>query len=534
MPETGAQELCRGVYRLLDQGDIRRAGPACERLVAEFPAFAPGWAAFSELWQRCREADRAAHCAETACRLAPRSAAYRAQLARCELLRGQSRRATALAEQALGLGGADHATLDTIGNVFSRAGEQARALEVFRAALELAPDNPAAIYNLATSLRFHGRVGEAERLFERLIELDPDDHEAVHSRSVLRRQTEESNHVAELRRRLEAGRDWRALSHYAYALGKELDDLDRPADAFRAFSHGARLIHEHLPSGLETERAHIGAVVRALRGGLLEKPGSGHPSAEPVFVIGLPRTGSTLVERILGSHSQVFAAGELHNFQVEARRLTGARTVAEAFQAVLASPDRFDFARLGAAYLESTRPRTGRTARFIDKLPRNDLWAGLIHRALPGARFILTTRHPADACYAMFRTLFRSGYPFTYDLQTLGHYYRAHQVLVQALKDTLPPGSLLEVAYEDLVGDPERHARRMTEFCGLDWEPACLAFHQREEAVVTASAHQVRQPIYSSSVGRWRKLERELAPLLRALEEEHGDPLAAAGEAGGR
>lgn len=518
MAEADARALCQAVYRFLDQGDIRRAGPACERLVAEFPRFAPGWAAFSELWQRCREPDRAAHCAETACRLAPGSAAYRAQLARCELLRGEPRRATELAEQALELAGEDYATLDTIGNVFSRVGAQARALEVFRAAFALAPDTPAAIYNLATSLRFHGRVDEAERLFERLIELDPEDHEAVHSRSLLCRQTESRNHVAELARRLEGGGDWQALSHYAYALGKELDDLGRPAEAFHAFSRGARLVHQHQPPSLETERAHIEAVVQALRAGLLEQPGEGHPSEEPVFVIGLPRTGSTLVERILGGHSEIFAAGELHNFQVEMRRRSGARTVAEACRAVLASPGRFDFAGLGAAYLDSTRPRTGHTARFIDKLPRNDLWAGLIHRALPGARFILTTRHPADACYAMFRTLFRAGYQFTYDLQTLGRYYRAHQALVEALKGTLPPGVLLEVAYEDLVRDPEHHARRMIGFCGLDWEPECLAFHQREEAVVTASAHQVRQPIYTSSVGKWRRLEQELAPLLRALE----------------
>ncbi len=524
MSNPQPRQLCQQVYQLLDAGDIRRAGPACQQLVGRFPNFAPGWAAFSELWQRCGEADRAAECASKACELAPGSAAFRAHLARCELARGDIARALRLADEALALDASDFATLDTIGNVFSWAGEQAKALEVFEQTVAMAPDHPTALYNLATSLRFFGRVDEAELLFDRIVALRPDDHEAVHSRSVLRRQTEQRNHLADLNQRLQADPPWPAASHYWYALGKEFDDLERHQEAFDAFSRGAALMHQNLPPSLSAEIEDIDTVVAALEGGLLDRPIAGCPSQEPIFIIGLPRTGSTLVERVLGSHEAVFAAGELTNFQVQARRLAGQRAFGDVYQHLADSPSEQTFTALGQAYIDSTRPRTGQTPRFIDKLPRNGRWAPLIRLALPRARFILTRRDPMDACYAMFRTLFRAGYHFTYDLETLGHYYLAHQRMIAALKNALPSDVLLEVAYEDLVADPEGRARELVEFCGLDWQPACLDFHRHQEAVVTASAHQVRQPIYSTSVGKWRHVEQSLKPLVKLLQAASPHP----------
>lgn len=518
MSNLQPRQMCQQIYRLLDAGDIRQAGPMCEQLIARFPGFAPGWAAFCELWQRCGEPDRAADCARKACELDPGSAAFRAQRARCELGRGDMVQALRFADEALELDAVDFATLDTIGNVFSRAGEQAKALKVFEKSVEMAPDHPTALYNLATSLRFFGRVDEAELLFERIIGLRPDDHEAVHSRSVLRRQTDQHNHLADLDQRLEDDPPWPAASHYWYAKGKELDDLGRHQEAFDAFSRGAALMHENLPSALSIEIEDIDTVVGALEGGLLDRPVEGCQSEEPIFVIGLPRTGSTLIERILGGHEAVYAAGELHNFQVQARRMTGKRAFGDVYRQLIDDQAKPDFSALGQAYIDSTRPRTGKTPRFIDKLPRNDRWAALIRLALPRARFILTRRDPMDSCYAMFRTLFRAGYHFTYDLETLGHYYLAHQRMVSALKKALPSDALLEIAYEDLVADPEARARKLVEFCGLDWQPACLEFHRSKEAVVTASAHQVRQPVYATSVGKWRHVERSLRPLANILD----------------
>ncbi|AKS40558.1 tetratricopeptide repeat-containing sulfotransferase family protein [Wenzhouxiangella marina] len=515
-PSTGLLAGCEQARRLIDANDIRRAGPLCEALVARYPDQASAWAVFGELWARVGELDRAAESLERACELDPGDHRHLAQRARYEALRGAHGSAMALAESALEGAGDDYWLLDTLGNVFSLVGEQARALELFERAHALAPEQPTGIYNLATSLRFHGRIDEAEALFERLIELRPDDHEAVHSRSVLRRQSESSNHIDELRARLSRCPPWPAACHYAYALGKEYEDLGRHEDAFAAFAEGAGLMHRHRASGIAEELAGLVAAMRALEQQPVTKA-PGHPSEEPVFIIGLPRTGSTLIERMLGRHSQVFAAGELSHFPRLARSALGARDTAAAYAHLSASAWSIDFEALGRDYLSATRPRTGRTPRFIDKLPRNDLWAGLIHRALPKARFILTRRDPMDAGYALFRTLFHGGYAWTYELSEIGRYLKAQQALMQAIKTSLPDDRWIEMPYEALVERPEARLRELIEFLGLDWEEACLDFHRAPEAAVTASAHQVRQPVYTSSVGKWRRVEARLQPLAEAL-----------------
>ncbi|OAB61726.1 hypothetical protein AY599_02425 [Leptolyngbya valderiana BDU 20041] len=507
---------CEAIRGLIRARDIRRAGPACESLVARHPDRAEAWAVFAELWGALGEFERAIESIERAHELEPDSMNHAADLARYEALAGHHRRALERAEALLPSLGEDYLTLDTLANVFSHVGEQQRALELFERAARLRPDDPTALYNLATSYRFFGRIDEAEALFERVIERRPDDHEAVHSRSVLRRQTETSNHLVDLRQRLESPAHWIAACHYAYALGKEYDDLGRPTDAFAAFARGADLMHRNRPSGIEQELAGLAAATRVMSEGRLPRA-DGEPSREPVFVIGLPRTGSTLIERILARHPEVFGAGELSHFPRLARQHLGATAVSEAYERASARSDSLDYRSLGRDYLAATRPRTGHTARFIDKLPRNDLWAGLIHRALPGARFILTRREPMDAGYALFRTLFRGGYAWTYSLDDIGRYLRAQAGLADAIKASLPRERWIEVAYEDLVADPERWARAMVEFLGLPWDDACLDFRGHSDAVVTASSHQVRQPIYTSSIGKWRPLAAELEPLARAL-----------------
>jgi tetratricopeptide (TPR) repeat protein len=512
------KEECEAVRALIRARDIRRAGPACESLVSRHPERAEAWAVFAELWGTLDEFEHAIECTEHARTLEPDVAIHAVNLARYEVLAGQHRQALERAEALLPDLDDDYLVLDTLGNVFSHVGEQMRALDLFERALELRPDDATALYNLATSYRFFGRVDEAEELFERVIERRSDDHEAVHSRSVLRRQTEAHNHLEDLRRRLDTPAHWIAACHYAYALGKEYDDLGRPADAFAAFARGAELMHRHRPSGIDQELAGLAAATRALAEDRLPATRDGEKTSEPVFVIGLPRTGSTLIERILARHSGVFAAGELSHFPRLARLHLGATSVTDAYARASARPDALDYRALGQAYLAATRPRTGHTAHFIDKLPRNDLWAGLIHRALPEARFILTRREPMDAGYALFRTLFRGGYAWTYSLEDIGRYLQAQARLMDAVKASLPAECWLEVAYEDLVADPERRARSMVEFLGLSWEDACLDFQNNPDAVVTASAHQVRQPVYTSSVGKWKQVAGELEPLARALK----------------
>jgi hypothetical protein len=245
----------------------------------------------------------------------------------------------------------------------------------------------------------------------------------------------------------------------------------------------------------------------------------GFDCADPIFIIGMPRTGTTLVERLLGSHSQVCAAGELNEFALElvrlARQLPGPTPTSRLdFVAATAG---LDFRALGEGYVRRTRAMRDDRPFFIDKLPFNFLYAGLIHLALPRAKIISLRRHPLDTCYAVYKQLFKDAYPFSYDLDELGRYYIAYDELMRHWHSVMP-GVIHTVAYEALVADLEGETRRLLDHCGLAWEEACLHFHRNSRASTTASAVQVRQPIYDTSIGKWRHYARQLEPLRASLE----------------
>ncbi len=249
------------------------------------------------------------------------------------------------------------------------------------------------------------------------------------------------------------------------------------------------------------------------------KPAAGAADDAPIFIVGLPRAGSTLVERILSSHTGVRAAGELRHFMLAlaaAARAKSGRNDLPQREAIALSPQ-LDFAALGRDYLARCRPAARDAPRFIDKMPVNYLYCGLIRRALPNARIVHVARTPQAACYAIYRMLFRDGYPFSYDLDELAQYYIAYRRLMDHWQRTMP-GVIHELSYERLVADQEGETRRLLEFCGLGWEDACLDFHLNPAASATASAHQVRRPIYRSAVDEWRHYAAQLAGLRSRLE----------------
>jgi hypothetical protein len=242
------------------------------------------------------------------------------------------------------------------------------------------------------------------------------------------------------------------------------------------------------------------------------------PSNEPIFIVGLPRSGTTLVERILGSHSDVFAAGELNHFAAAlvsgVLSRTGGRPLPR--PELIAGSRELDFAALGADYLERTRPATSHRRRFTDKMPLNYLYCGLIRRALPNARIVHVRRHPMASCYAMFKTLFKDGYPFSYDLNEIAQYYVGYRRLMDHWRQSMP-GAIHDISYERLVRDLEGESRRLLSACGLEWQDSCLEFHRNPTATTTASAAQVRRPLYDSSLAQWRHYEQQLEPLRARL-----------------
>nr|WP_225444725.1 sulfotransferase [Pseudomarimonas arenosa] len=252
----------------------------------------------------------------------------------------------------------------------------------------------------------------------------------------------------------------------------------------------------------------------------------GHASEEPIFIVGLPRTGTTLVERILSSHPQVFAAGELSHFATALKRAAATASPYVLDAETLRAAADLDLAAVGRSYIDSTRPRTGHTPRFIDKMPLNVVLAGVIRAALPKARIICLRRHPLDSCLSNYRQLFATGftyYHYAYDLIDCGRYWLGFDRLVAHWRAELGD-RFMEVHYEQVVEDIESQARRLLAFVGLPWDPRCIDFHQNQAPVATASSAQVREPLYRRAVGRWQRYQDQLLPLIDWLHSQGVDP----------
>lgn len=444
---------------------------------------------------------------------------------RRQLLDGDVAGAIRTLEQLEADCGSDHRRLQEVAGMFLQCGQHRAAGRCYARSLELAPDNPDYLYNLATSKTAFGDLDEAERLFGRAIELNPRDSGAWLNRSILRRRTPRDNHVAELERLL-AGLPVNDPERVqvCFALSRELEDLGRYDESWSWLQQGAHLRRMGMQYDVAQDEAAMAAIARSFDAELLGRPLDGCPEDRPIFILGLPRSGTTLVDRIVSGHSAVGSLGEHTTLALAVMRLAGGNVQTDGdAQAgklgLIERSARLDFAELGRQYCESVAGFGDSAPRLIDKTPQNFLYLGLIHRALPNARVLHLRRHPLDSCYAIYKTLFRAGYPFSYSLQEVGRYYIAYHRLMAHWRDLIPQ-AFLDVDYEALVADPEGQARRIFAYLGLDWENACLAFHRRGGAAATASAAQVRQPIYSSSAGLWRRYARQLAPLAERLREQ--------------
>lgn len=405
----------------------------------------------------------------------------------------------------------EHAPLHIAHAMAERAlGRVDEAAASARRALALRPDAADAVALLGSLAIDRGRFEEAEALLKKALTLSPDLPEALIGLTAVRRMT-----PADVPWRDAA---MRALSHglpvahaigLHHALGKYHDDLGETEAAFEHHRRGHELARRSRPS--YDRAATTARVTRTLaafdRRALEELRPAGLDSERPVFVFGMPRSGTTLAEQILASHSQVHGAGEVLFWQFAADAELAAQPEQRATT----------ITALGRRYLELLQALPAAPARVIDKLPSNFRNLGLIHAALPQARFIHLERHPLDTCLSIYFQGFSAAHAYASDLADLAHYYREYRRLMAHWRAALPPATLLEVRYEELVEDPERWSRRMLEHIGLPWDPHCLEFHRTDRAVLTASNWQVRQPIGKSSIGRWRRYERFLAPLRAGL-----------------
>jgi tetratricopeptide (TPR) repeat protein len=518
-----ATEWHKEAERALNRRDYRLAHELCLKTLAAEPRHADALFLLGMIAAEHRNYAKALEVIDRAIGIEPRKAEYLAHRGRCLSALERPREAFEAAASALALAPVDALTLDTIGVVMTHAGAHTEALDPFHRAVARDAHRAAYRYNLGAALQFVGDLVGAEAQFRQALRLDPNHYRAWSSLAQVARAPLTPTDIATLTLALEDPTiDADAELHLRHALAKQHEDEGRYSEAFRELVRGKHRKAATLGYDLAGDRALFAAAER-LSDTLATVSGSGCESREPIFIVGMPRTGTTLVERILSSHPQVLSVGELTNFGLELKRATATSSNRVLDAGTLEAAGRSDLAALGAAYVESTRPRTGRTARFIDKMPLNFFYAPLIQRALPNAKVICLRRNPLDTCLSNYRQLFATGfsyYNYAYDLLDTGRYYAAFDRFIARWRATNPK-NFLEIRYEDVVDRTEHEARLLVDFCDLPWDPQCLKFQENAAPVATASSAQVRQPIYRAGLERWRHYEREVEPL-RALLADAG------------
>ncbi|HEY3823604.1 MAG TPA: sulfotransferase [Bryobacteraceae bacterium] len=385
--------------------------------------------------------------------------------------------------------------------------------------IALDPRHARAHQQLGHIFKCQGRFDEAIACFDRAIALDPEYPEAHFSRAEIRKFHRGDPDLAAIER-LSVVRqpsvEKAMFSHFA--LAKALEDVGDYARAFEHLGKGnalkrARITYDE-PAVLKRFEQTAGVFDR----GLLERlAGMGEASSAPVFVLGMPRSGSTLIEQILASHPLVRAGGELNYIPAAVGGILSAAGPQSSWPVCVREMDRAALQQAGKSYLDRLGVLADGKSRVVDKMPGNFLHIGLIRLILPNARIIHTVRDPMDTCVSCYSKLFESGHHYSYDLAELGRFYRRYAELMQHWRSVLPADSMLEVVYEDVVDDIEGQARRLIDYCGLPWDDRCIDFHKTNRAINTLSAFQVRQPLFRSSLQRWRRYETELGPLLSEL-----------------
>ncbi len=525
-------ELHNAAQKAMRAGHLREVHQPCLEILKLDPGFADAWFLSGVIAARNGQRSKSVEILEKATGLVPDNPEYRAELGKQLLVTHQPERALMEAEVALSLTPSQLPTLNTLGTLFSHAGEHEKALGCYERAtrsLRQRPGGAAGLstewqadlsFNLAASLQFAGRFEESEAAYEQAIALLPEFFKAHSALSTLRRQTLESNHLHRLEKLCDKVSSPRDQLHLGHAIAKEQEDLELYEDAFVNLAWAKQVQSEAHPYKAEQDARLFAGIRRLFTRELFEERALGCDNREPIFIVGMPRTGTTLVEQILSSHSQVFAAGELQNFPLQVKRLTRSTAAGLLDLDTLEKSPQLDMAHLGSAYIESTRPRTGHTLRFIDKLPLNFMFLGLIRLALPNAKIVCLRRDPMDTCLSNYRQIFAGNfrhYQYNLDLLDCGGYYIEFDRLMRHWHE-LMPGEIFVLQYEALVENPEQVTRELLTHCRLPWEDQCLSFHQRKTSVATPSAVQVRQGIYSSSVNRWQRYGDAMQPLYGLLK----------------
>lgn len=491
----------------------------CERLLSFEPDHPAANNLLGMIMLKDEEYDKAIKYFRTAIQIKPEQALYHANLAHALLQVHAYKFALAASQKAVQLNPKFIPAYLTMGQAFDKLGETVKAEAAFKKALVLHPENDMAYCFLGQQKMFSGQFYAAGRFYRKALTINADNIMAYNALSSI----EERANSAEKIEKLENVYSSSVTSNNekiqaAFSLVKLHESNGNYEQAFYYMQGGNQLRRRSLSFNYQQEKSKFGRLIQFFNAELFKKyEHAGCPDKTPIFVLGMPRSGTTLTEQILGSHSNVFPAGELHEFNSLIRQ--NFLTLTDGFEINVAnlSPERIF--SVGAEYIEKIRQYSKSAGYITDKMPGNYLIIGFIKLLLPNAKIIYCKREPVDICLSIYKHNFSEGHSYAADLHELGQYFMLFQQLMTHWRQVLP-GEILEVQYESLVDNQEQEIKRILAFCELEWQDACLTFYNTERPVNTMSMTQVRKPIYKDAVNHWKKYEKHLKPLLDVLRVE--------------
>lgn len=502
------KQLHQNAMRYLNQGNVQDAHKSLVELVTLKPDFADGYFLLAMVNLRVGQIKKAIGLLEKTLSFDESRVEYTAQLAKCYALTGQLQLAKNTALNVPLKSITRLLDADTLGVALTQIGLHEHAIEYFERGLTLCdshkPQHAQFYYNYGVCAKFLGLFEQAENAFEQAILLNSLHHQSHFALADLIKASIDKNHIERLEDIAKKVSSSDAKLHMGHALAKEYQDIGDFDSAYLALQQGKETKHTQSPFDNDASDA-LFSHIKKLSEDHQETKGVGSPTQEPIFVLGMPRSGTTLVERILSSHSDVQSAGELQDFGLCVKKLSQTSSPHVLDIDTLNRAYHLDFEKLGSSYLESTRVVTGSSKHFIDKLPFNFYYIDLITKALPNAKIICLLRDPMDTCIGNYRQLFTINNPYySYSLNLLdtAKFYNRFYKLMEHFQSL--HNNIKLVKYEELVASPKQQIKDLVKFCNLDWQPACIDFHLNDAPVSTASKVQVRQPLNNKAIGRWR------------------------------
>ncbi len=505
---------------LKSRGRVQEALAKYQEAVHLQPDFAAARLNLGDALQTLNRLDEAIEIHQQTIRLHPRYAAAYDGLALALLAAGEYTTATEYSRQAIALAPDQPVGYNNLALILKKQGDSCSARKHLKRAIELNPRYAEAFHNLGLSYLEEGRADKAVPLLRQAIALDADYVDAHYTLALAIRHHEPDEDMAQLAALLKRPQlaDEQKIS-LNFALGKACDDCKDFDRAFAYFETGNRLKRSTIPYDFKEDQRLFDEIKDIFNESFFaSRKDCGKPASTPIFIVGMPRSGTSLVEQILASHPRVYGAGELQDL-----RLTLFTTLPiltqQNYPGAIIGLDQADFTVLAEEYLRRTARYYQHGALVTDKMPVNFLYIGMIRLMFPRARIIHCRRNPIDTCLSCYQQNFTGLQKFAYDLRELGQYYRLYQSLMSHWQQQLP-GAIHDCDYESLVSNPEEQIRALLAYCELDWDDHCLSFYDTRRTVNTASIAQVRRPIYKNSVSRWRNYEKYLSPLLEVLNPQ--------------